>query len=105
MRNIFERFGIVEEMKAKTTVVSGITAPDAVAKGEADLGFTQISEILPVEGAVLAGPLPPEVQVYTIFTAAVAASTKDPAAAQTFIKFLTAPAAAPVIKAKGMEPG
>ena len=104
MRKIFERFGIAEEMKAKTTVVSGITAPEAVAKGEAELGFTQISEILPVEGAVLAGPLPPEVQVYTIFTAAVAVTTKDPAAAQTFIKFLTSPAAAPVIKAKGMEP-
>jgi molybdate transport system substrate-binding protein len=105
MRNIFERFGIAEEMKAKTMIVSSITAPEAVAKGEGELGFTQISEILPVEGAVLAGPLPPEVQVYTIFTAAVAASAKDPAAAQAFIKFLTAPAAAPVIKAKGMEPG
>lgn len=105
MRKIFERFGIVEEMKAKTTVVSGITAAEAVAKGEAELGFTQISEILPVEGAVLAGPLPPEVQVYTIFTAAVAASTKSPAAAQAFIKFLASPAAAPIVKAKGMEPG
>jgi molybdate transport system substrate-binding protein len=102
MRNIFERFGIAEEMKAKTKIVSSITAPEAVAKGESELGFTQISEILPVEGAVLAGPLPPEVQVYTVFTAAVSASTKDQTAAQAFIKFLTAPAIAPVIKAKGM---
>jgi molybdate transport system substrate-binding protein len=105
MRKIFERFGIAEEMKAKTTVLPGPTIAEAVAKGEAELGFTQISEILPVEGAVLAGPLPPEVQVYTIFTAAVAVSTKDPAAVQTFIRFLTSPAVAPVIKKRGMEPG
>jgi molybdate transport system substrate-binding protein len=105
MRKIFERFGIADDMKAKTMIVSGITASDAVAKGEGELGFTQISEILAVEGAALAGPLPPEVQVYTIFTAAVAANTKDPAATQTFIKFLTAPATAPIIRAKGMEPG
>lgn len=105
MRRIFERFGIAEEMKAKTKLLSGISAADAVAKGEAELGFTQISEILPVEGAELAGPLPPEVQVYTVFPAAVGTSAREPAAAQTLIKFLTAPGAAPVIKTKGMEPG
>ena len=105
MRKIFERLGIAEEMKAKTKLLSGISAADAIAKGEAELGFTQISEILPVEGAVLAGPLPPEVQVYTVFPAAVGAGAKEPAAAQSVIKFLTTPAAATVIKAKGMEPG
>jgi len=105
MRRIFERLGIAEEMKAKTRLLSGISAADAVAKGEAELGFTQISEILPVEGAELAGPLPPEVQVYTVFPAAVGASAREPAAAQAFIRFLSTPAAAMVIKAKGMEPG
>lgn len=105
MRRIFEKFGISEEMKAKTKLLSGTSAADAVAAGDAELGFTQISEILPVAGAELAGPLPPEVQVYTAFPGAVSATAKDRAAAQSFIKFLTAPAALPVIKAKGMEPG
>ncbi len=105
INRIIERFGIAAEMKAKTIPLSGISAAEAVAMGEAELGFTQISEILPVAGAELAGPLPPEVQVYTVFTAAVGSNASDSAAALSLIKFLTAPAAAPVIRAKGMEPG
>ena len=104
MRKIFERLGIAEDMKAKTKVLSGISAPDAVARGEAELGFTQISEILPVAGAELAGPLPPELQIYTVFPAAVGASAKEPAAAKSLLDFLRTPAAAAVIKVKGMDP-
>ena len=105
MRKIFERFGIAEDMKAKTKLLAGISAADAVARGEAELGFTQISEILSVAGAELAGPLPPEVQIYTVFPAAVGASAKEPEAAKSLLDFLRTPAAAAVIKAKGMEPG
>jgi len=103
MTGIFERLGIAEEMQKKTKRLSG-SAAEAVASGDAELGFTQISEILPVAGAELAGPLPPELQIYTVFPAAVSASAKQPAAARSLITFLTAPAAVPVIKAKGMEP-
>lgn len=104
LRKIFERFGIADEMKAKTRVASG-NAAEAVSRGEAELGFTQASEILHVTGAEFAGPLPPEVQIYTMFTAATATGARDAAASRAFIRFLTAPAAVPVIKAKGMEPG
>lgn len=86
----------------------GAPKPDiaaAVANGEAEFGFTQVSEILHVAGAELAGPLPPGVQIYTVFPGAVASGSSKAAAAQAVIKFLTAPAAAPVIKSKGMEPG
>ena len=103
LRKIFERFGIAGEMQAKTRLASG-NAAEAVARGEADLGFTQASEILHVAGADYAGPLPEEVQIYTVFTAAAASSAKDAAASSAFVRFLGAPAAAPVIKAKGMEP-
>jgi molybdate transport system substrate-binding protein len=103
MTRIFERLGIAEEMRKKTRPLSG-SAAEAVASGDAELGFTQISEILPVAGAELAGPLPSELQVYTVFPAAVSARAKQPAAARSLITFLTAPAAVPVIKAKGMEP-
>jgi molybdate transport system substrate-binding protein len=105
MRAIFAKLGIAEEMKAKTKTLSGISAAEAVAKGEAEFGFTQVSEILHVPGAELVGPLPPEVQIYTVFPAAVGTGTANPAAAQAFIRFLTTPAAGAVIKAKGMEPG
>jgi len=104
MRNIFERFGIAEEMKAKTKLLSGVSAAEAVANGEAELGFTQISEILSVAGAELAGPLPAEVQVYTVFPAATSSSARDPAAAYGFVRFLKTPEAAKVIREKGMEP-
>jgi molybdate transport system substrate-binding protein len=105
MRKIFDRLGIAEEMKTKTRSLSGISAADAVARGDAELGFTQISEILPVAGAELAGPLPPDLQVYTAFPAAVGAGAKEPGAAKSFLDFLRIPAAAAVIRAKGMEPG
>ena len=105
VRKIFERFGIADEMKAKTKLLSGISAAAVVAKGEAELGFSQISELMGIEGAELAGPFPPGVQVHTVFPAAVGTAAREPAAAQALIKFLTAPAAAPVIKARGMEPG
>jgi molybdate transport system substrate-binding protein len=105
MRNIFARLGIAEEMKAKTRLLSGIGAAEAVAKGEAELGFTQVSEILGNAGAELAGPLPPEVQVYTVFPAAGAASAREPEAAVQFLRYLKTPDAAKVIRAKGMEPG
>ena len=105
MRRIFERFGIADEMKAKTRLLSGIGAAEAVAKGDAELGFTQVSEILSVAGAELAGPLPAEVQVYTAFPAAGSASAPAPEAALQFLRFLKSPEAVKVIRAKGMEPG
>jgi molybdate transport system substrate-binding protein len=105
LRAIFEKLGIAEEMKAKTRLLSGTGAAEAVAQGEAELGFTQISEILPVAGAELAGPLPPEVQVYTVFPAATSSSAREPAAAYAFVRFLKTQEAAKVIREKGMEPG
>ena len=105
MRKIFAQLGIAEEMKAKTKLLSGISAADAVASGDAELGFTQISEILPVAGAELAGPLPPGIQILTAFPAAVGTGAKEPVAAKSLLDFLRTPAAAALIKAKGMEPG
>jgi len=105
MRKAFEQLGIADEMKSKTRLVSGISAAAAVAKGDAELGFSVISEILGVEGVELAGPLPPEVQVYLVFPAAVGINARSPDAAESFIRFLTTPTAVSVIRAQGMEPG
>lgn len=100
MRSIFAKLGLTELMNAKT--VYSESAADAVAEKKAELGFTQISEILNVPGAVLAAPLPAEVQVYTTFAAA--ASPNASAAARQFIAFLTSAQAQPIMRKKGMEP-
>jgi len=106
MATLIERLGLAAEMKPKTVLEtrSGHTAV-AVVEGKAELGFTLISEILPVSGAEFVGPLPAELQSYVVFTAGISPNAKDPEAARAFIRFFTAPAALPVLKAKGMEPG
>jgi molybdate transport system substrate-binding protein len=102
---VFDRLGIAEAMKAKTrpqTTPAGI-AP-AVAKGEADLGVFLVN-VLMVPGVEFAGSFPAELQQDLVFTAAVAAETREADAAKAFIDYLTTPAATAVIKAKGMTPG
>jgi molybdate transport system substrate-binding protein len=106
MARLMERLGIAEEMKSKTVLE---TRPGGVAlnlvEGKADLAFNLISEILPIAGAELVGPLPAELQNYVVFTAGISPNAKDAEAARAFIKFFTAPSALPVLKSKGMEPG
>jgi molybdate transport system substrate-binding protein len=102
---VLERLGIAEQMKAKTILVPGAQAPELVAKGEAELGVAQGSEIVPVAGAQLVGPLPGELASTTVFAGGVGAESKSPAAAKALIDFLTGPQAAPTFKAKGFEPG
>lgn len=100
-----ERLGIAEQMKAKTTLVPGAQSPDLVAKGEVELGIAQASEIVPVAGAQLVGPLPGELGSMTLFTGGVGAETQSAAAAKAFIDFLSGPEAAPHFKAKGFQTG
>ena len=102
---VLDRLGIAEQMKAKTILVPGAQAADVVAKGEAELGVGQASEIVPVTGAQLVGPLPGEYASMTVFTAGIGAGSKAPDAAKALIQFLTGPSAAPVFKSKGFEPG
>jgi len=104
LKTLFEKLGIAEELKPKLKLLPGASG-EAVANGEVEIGMTQISEILPYAGAELAGPLPPEIQSYTYFSAAAATASKEADAAKAFIKFLGGADALALIKAKGMEPG
>jgi len=101
---VVDQLGLTNELKAKTILVPGAQAPELVAKGEAELGVAQGSEIVPVAGVEMLGPLPGNLGSVTLFTAGIAAASKAPDAAKAFIKFITGPDAAPVLKAKGFSP-
>jgi molybdate transport system substrate-binding protein len=102
---MFQKLGIYDEVRAKASV----TKPNEpvggkVARGEAEVGFHQLSELIPVKDIDIVGPLPPELQQITVFSGALHSAAKEPDAAAALIKFLTAPAAADSIKKHGLEP-
>jgi molybdate transport system substrate-binding protein len=103
--HVVDQLGIADQLKSKTILVPGAQAADVVARGEAEIGVGQASEIVPVSGAQLVGPLPGEFASTTEFTAGIGAGTKAPEAAKSLILFLTGPTAAPVLKSKGFQPG
>jgi molybdate transport system substrate-binding protein len=102
---VLNRLGLTEQLKDKTILVPGAQAAEVVARGEAELGVAQASEIVPVAGAKLVGPLPGELASTTVFTAGIGVASKSPEAARALIRFLTGPEAAPRLKTKGFEPG
>ena len=75
-----------------------------MASGEIEIGFQQMSELLPIPGIDILGPLPPALQKITVFSAGVVTGSKNPAAAKALLRFLASPSAAPVITKTGMEP-
>ena len=101
---LLDKLGIAAEVKPKAKLIHGGAVAEHIARGEAELGIHQISEILPVKGVTLVGPLPAEVQNYTVYAAALGAQAKESDAAKALLKALTGPAAAEVLKSKGMEP-
>ena len=103
---LLERLGIAKEVNAKAKLIHGGAVAAHIAEGEAEIGIHQISEILPVKGVVMVGPLPADIQNFTVYSAGVGTAAKDGAkdAASAVVKFLAGPHAVPIIKAKGMEP-
>lgn len=104
LSGLFERMGIAPQVKSKLKQVQGEPAGLSIARGESEIGFQQMSELLPVPGIDIVGPLPPDVQQITTFSAGFHARAEQPQAAKALVEFFTAPAAAPVIRRKGMEP-
>jgi len=101
---MFPRLGIASEMKDKAKRIASEPVGAVVARGEAELGFQQKSELLPIPGIDYVGPLPSEVQRVTVFSAGVTVNSKEPDAARALIQFFTAPSAVPAITKSGLEP-
>jgi molybdate transport system substrate-binding protein len=101
---IYPKLGVSDAVKAKSRMVPADPIGEVVARGDAELGFQQMSELKPVKGIDLLGPIPAEVQKVTTFTAGMATSAQEREAGAALIKFLAAPEAAGVIRRSGMEP-
>ena len=106
LMSLFERWGVAGELKPKfRTPPSGGSVAELAARGEAEIAFQQVSEIVHVRGADFVGPLPAEIQRITTFSSGIHVGAKEPEAAQAWQKFLTSPEAVPVMKKHGLEPG
>jgi len=101
---MFAKLGITEEMKDKARKIPATPVGEIVAHGDAEIGFQQFSELMPVQGIDIVGPLPNELQKVTVFSAGIATVSKEPDAGKALIKFLTSPAARPEIVKSGLEP-
>ena len=107
LAKMLDRLGILAEVNAKARLARGGTedmVSAIVARGEAEIGLQQISEIMSVAGAELVGPLPEELQTVTVYTAGVPHTAKEAAGARALASFLTTPAAAAIYKTKGLDP-
>ena len=105
--HVLDRLGLAEAVRAKTVLAKPQTGspPTVVAKGDAELAVTEAAVIAKVSGVQLVGPLPGELAFAVTLAAGVGADSTSPKAAESFIQFFKGPAAVPVLRAKGFEPG
>ncbi len=101
---MFKKMGIAEQMKGKARMIPAEPVGGVVARGDAEIGFQQISELKPIKGIDLVGPLPAGVQQMTVFSGGVLENAPHKAAAQALLQFLSAPAAADAVRRSGMDP-
>jgi molybdate transport system substrate-binding protein len=101
---LFKRMGIADQIQHKVTQIKGEPVGASVARGENEIGFQQMSELLPVSGIDIIGPLSPDIQEVTTFSVGIHVNTKVADAARELADFFKAPAAHPIIRRKGMEP-
>jgi molybdate transport system substrate-binding protein len=101
---LFPKLGIADQIKGKTKKIEADPVGGVVAKGEAEIGFQQISELRPVKGIDIVGELPPGAQRITVFAAGIPATSKQPDAAKALIQWLASPAVYSTIKKTGLEP-
>lgn len=105
LAQLFERWGIAPQVQDRiVTPPPGVPVGSLVARGAVELGFQQLSELIHVEGITVVGPLPPEIQITTTFSAAVCVTSAQPDAVRGLLAFLCSDAAADAKRRQGMEP-
>ena len=105
LAKLFERWGIAQEIAPRIVQAPpGVPVGTLVARGEVELGFQQLSELLHVSGITLVGPLPPAIQITTTFSGAIAANARQPDAARALLAFMASPEAADAKRRQGMDP-
>lgn len=102
--DLFPRLGIADQLKSKSTMIPAEPVGLVVARGDAEIGFQQMSELLPVAGIDVVGPLPAELQKITLFSGGIVSGAQHADAAKALLTFLGSPAAAAVIAKTGMDP-
>jgi molybdate transport system substrate-binding protein len=106
IERLIAKWGLTDQLKDKIVPpVPNVPIGEVVARGDADIGFQQVSELLPVKGIDYLGPLPADIQQTTVFSAAVHTAAREAEAARALLTYLTAPGAAAIIRKTGMEPG
>jgi ABC-type molybdate transport system substrate-binding protein len=100
---LFPRLGLAEEIAAKGRRIEGERVGAVVARGDAEIGFQQISELVTIEGIDYVGPLPDDVQRVSTFSAAFATGARSRAAARELIEFLASPALGPIVERYGLD--
>lgn len=104
LAKLFERWGIAEQIKDRiVTAPPGVPVGSLVAKGEVELGFQQLSELMSLEGIDVLGPLPAQIQIITTFSAGLATASTQPEAVRALLAFLVSPATEPTKQRNGME--
>lgn len=105
LAGLFERWGIAGEIKSRiVTPPPGIPVGSLVARGEVELGFQQLSELMHLEGITVLGPLPPAIQIITTFSAGVCTGTRNAEAVRAMLAFMNMPQAAEAKRRQGMDP-
>lgn len=101
---LFARLGVAEQMQGKARRILSERVGAVVARGEAELGFQQVSELLPFTELDFVGTLPDAVQQAIFFSAGIGREAQSPQAARHLVRFLASPAAAPIVRSTGLEP-
>jgi molybdate transport system substrate-binding protein len=101
---LFKRLGIADQVTSKARQIKSERVGNVIARGDADIGFQQVSELLPISGIEFLGPIPDDVQKVTVFSAGIAASSQNVEAARSLVRFLASPDATAAIKHSGLEP-
>jgi len=105
LKALCEKWGIADSVLARALVAPpGVPVASLVANGEADLGFQQLSELIGQAAIEVVGPLPPEIQAVTVFSAGVSAKAPDPEGARALVAFLASAETGPTKRRHGMEP-